>query len=57
MRPQTPNRAERATGRERDILLDALARECPECGLPPGTWCFRASGVWTLHATRILGAR
>lgn len=54
-RPGDPTRLDRATDRERPILEAALDRPCPECGARPAAWCFRVAGVWTVHATRILG--
>ena len=37
-----------------EILAEALATGCPDCGTPAGLWCFPA-GPWSkLHGRRIL---
>lgn len=49
-----PTRADGAPTREQEILAEALAVRCPDCGTSPEVWCFRAGGRWTLHGRRIL---
>lgn len=57
MAQQTPNRLDRA-GPEAPILRAALAVACPECGEPPGRWCFRVGGSeWTVHSGRLIEGR
>lgn len=45
---------DRATPQEREVLDKALGLRCPGCGAQPGVWCFKAVGVWSVHAARVL---